>query len=91
MNDLNDVYDQISDESTNSDPPSMNFHHSIPPYTPDSSSDQSTEHFHQHMSMSPSIVQQKRSPIKSYLVPQLNSKRELHKELIYRQKMYVDR
>ena len=91
MNSQTNVYDQIYYDSihTNTDniSPSKCEDHS-PSYTPNYSSDDTTEHYYYRLPTPASLMANELVPLKSYLTQQQsNSKKELHKELIYRQKM----
>ena len=81
MSSQTNVYDQICYDSihtnTDNNSPSKYENHSSP-YTPTYLSDESTEHYYYRLP----------TPIKTSLSSQqTDSKKELHKELVYRQKM----
>lgn len=88
------VYDQIYYDNIQSNPSvnssMMKFSELTPPYTPSYSSDDvSIDHYYYRLP-SPSstlIDQDTTTPNRSIISSTSNTKRELHKELIYRQKM----
>lgn len=87
------VYDQIYYDNIPANPSAssslMKFSDLTPPYTPSYSSDDvSIDHYYYRLpSPSSTLIDQETTPIKSTIIPTSNTKRELHKELIYRQKM----
>lgn len=90
------VYDQIYYDNIQSNPSvnssMLKFSDLTPPYTPSYSSDDvSIDHYYYRLP-SPSatlIDQDTTTPNRSINSSTSNTKRELHKELIYRQKMFV--
>jgi hypothetical protein len=94
---LNNVYDQITydtiDTHTTIHGLSINYADRMAPYTPIDLSDESpTEQDSHRLPITPVLmVKEVAMPNKSQLISQCNTKRELHKELIYRQRMCVDK
>jgi len=85
------VYDQICYDSirpnTDNHSPSKYEDH-CPPYTPTYLSDDTTEHYYYGLPTPSSLIPNEIIPLKSpHTQEQSNSKKELHKELVYRQKM----
>ena len=81
-------YDNIQSNSHGNSSLLMKYSDSIPPYTPCySSDDSSTDHYYYHLPSSSILIDQETIPIKPTDQSTSNTKRELHKELIYRQKM----
>lgn len=92
MSSQTNVYDQICYDSirTNTDNnfPSKYDDRSPPPYTPTYSNDDTTEHYYYRLPTPATVVPNEIIPVKSHQIQQQsNSKKELHKELVYRQKM----
>ena len=86
------VYDQICYDSiqTNTDNNSTSkYDDRSPPYTPTYSSDETTEHYYYRLPTPSMLIPNEIIPLKSHPTQQQqsNSKKELHKELVYRQKM----
>jgi len=93
MNSQTNVYDQICYDTihTNTDniSPSKYENHSLP-YTPTYLSDDTSEHYYYRLPTPSCLITNEIIPLKSSLtIQQSNSKKELHKELIYRQKMLI--
>lgn len=91
MSNETNVYDQICYESihTNTDNnlPSK-YDNQLPPYTPAYLSDETNEHYYYRLSTPGCLLTNEKLPLKSSITSQQsNSKKELHKELIYKQKM----
>jgi hypothetical protein len=93
MSSQTNVYDQICYDSihTNTDNNSPSkYENQLPPYTPNYLPDDTSEHYYYRLPTPTCLVKDEIIPIKSSsITQQSNSKKELHKELIYRQKMSV--
>jgi hypothetical protein len=92
MSNETNVYDQICYDSihTNTDNNSPSkYEDRSPPYTPQSYfSDDQSEHYYYRLPTPSCLITNERIPLKtSFPSQQSNSKKELHKELIYKQKM----
>lgn len=80
MSSQSNVYDQIDYESIHTTPDNH-----LPPYTPNCQMNDINEHYYYRLSTpSCEILSQKPSFL---TIEQTNSKKELHKELVHRQKM----
>ncbi|CAF0847828.1 unnamed protein product [Rotaria sordida] len=91
MSSQTNVYDQICYDSihTNTDNNSPSkYEDQSPPYIPTYLSDDATEHYYYRLPTPSSLITNETIPLKPHLTQQQsNSKKELHKELIYKQKM----
>jgi hypothetical protein len=77
-------YDSILTDTDNNSPSKYQVH--LPPYTPTYLSNDTTEHYYYRL---PTPSTNETIPLQSpHIQQQSNSKKELHKELIYKQKMY---
>lgn len=91
MSSQSNVYDQICDDTihTNTDNNApIKYNNPSPPYIPSYLSDDATEHYYDRLPTPSSLIANEIMSSKSYLnTQQSNSKKELHKELMYKQKM----
>ncbi|CAF3379301.1 unnamed protein product [Rotaria socialis] len=91
MSSQTNVYDQICYDSihTNTDNNSPSkYNDPSPPYVPSYLSDDATEHYYDRLPTPASLITNESVPLKPNLTKQQsNTKKELHKELIYKQKM----
>jgi hypothetical protein len=91
MSSQTNVYDQICYDSIHTNANnnlSSKYNHCSPPYIPAYSSDESSEHYYYRLPTPSCLIPNEILPLKTSLTSQqTNSKKELHKELIHRQKM----
>ncbi|CAM4908850.1 unnamed protein product [Rotaria socialis] len=77
----------ISSDQQNNNSPSK-YNDPSPPYVPSYLSDDATEHYYDRLPTPASLITNESVPLKPNLTKQQsNTKKELHKELIYKQKM----
>ena len=80
-------YDSILTDSNNNNNSRLTYCDQSPPYTPSYTSEETTDHYYYRLPTPATLITNEIMPLKTQNSQQCNSKRELHKELIYRQKM----